>query len=146
MGILRWAIELGRVDMFVEVTQLSQYQAIPRQGYLEAAYHILAYLKHHETARVVFDPKMPNVNEETFSNDVNWRDFNGNVREESPAKMPKPLGKPVCIFIVDTNHAGNVKTRQFNTGILIYVVKNAPIVWFFGTTERGGIVELWERV
>jgi hypothetical protein len=40
MGILRWAIELGRVDIFVEVSQLSQFQALPRQGHLEAAYHI----------------------------------------------------------------------------------------------------------
>ncbi len=88
-------------------------------------------MKHqHETARVVFDPNMPNVNEDTFNTDASWRDFNGNVRKESPAKTPKPLGKPVCIFIVDTNHAGNVNTRRFHTGILIYVVKNAPIVWF----------------
>jgi hypothetical protein len=132
MGILHWAIELGRVDMFVEVSQLSQFQAIPRQGCLEAAYHILAYLKHHETARLVFDPKMPNVNEETFNTDANWRDFYGNAHEESPAKKPKPLGKAVCIsFFVDTNHAGTVITCQFHTGILIYyVVQNAPIIWF----------------
>ena len=82
MGILRWAIELGCVDMFVEVSQLSQFQALPRQGHLEAAYHIFAYLKHHETSRLAFDPKMPSVNEGAFNTNADWRDFYGDVREE----------------------------------------------------------------
>ena len=30
---------------------------------------------------------------------------------------------------VDGNHAGNVITRQWHTGIIIYV-QNAPIIWF----------------
>ncbi len=50
MGILCWAIELGRVDIFMKVSQLSQFQALPRQGHLAAACHIFAYLKHHETS------------------------------------------------------------------------------------------------
>ncbi len=45
IGILRWAIERGRLDIFVEVSQLSQHQALPRRGHLEALYHIFAYLK-----------------------------------------------------------------------------------------------------
>jgi Reverse transcriptase (RNA-dependent DNA polymerase) len=138
MGILRWAIELGRIDIFVEVSQLSQYQALPRQGHLEAAYHIFAYLKHHETSRIAFDPKTPIVNERAFNVDADWTDFYGEVREELPPKMPKPLGKPVCIScFVDANHAGNVITRRSHTGILIYV-QNAPIIWF---SKRQNTVE-----
>ncbi len=71
MGILRWAIELGRVDVFVEVSQ-----------HLEAAYHIFAYLKHHETSRLAFDPKIPNVNEAAFNANADWSNFYGNVCEE----------------------------------------------------------------
>jgi hypothetical protein len=138
MGILRWAIELGRVDIFVEVSQLSQFQALPRQGHLEAAYHIFAYLKHHETSRLAFDPKMPKVNDAAFNTDADWQDFYGDVREELPPKMPTPLGKPVCIScFVDANHAGNVITRRSHTGILIYV-QNAPIIWF---SKRQNTVE-----
>ena len=50
IGILRGAIELvGRIDsIFTEVSQLSQHQALPRRGHLEAAYHVFAYLKKHE--------------------------------------------------------------------------------------------------
>jgi hypothetical protein len=45
IGIARWAIELGRIDIFHEVSLLSQYQANPRVGHLEVMYHVFAYLK-----------------------------------------------------------------------------------------------------
>ena len=48
IGILRYAIELGRIGIFVELSQLSQHQVLPRQGHLEAIYHIFAYLTKHE--------------------------------------------------------------------------------------------------
>ncbi|KAI2509503.1 Reverse transcriptase (RNA-dependent DNA polymerase) [Fragilaria crotonensis] len=74
IGILRWAIELGRLDIFVEVSQLSQHQALPRRGHLEALYHIFAYLKKHENgARIVFDPKTPEIDERVFNSDADWR-------------------------------------------------------------------------
>ena len=30
IGILRWAVEIGRLDIYLEVSQLSQHQALPR--------------------------------------------------------------------------------------------------------------------
>ena len=35
IGILRWAVELGRVDILTEVSLLSQYLCQPREGHLE---------------------------------------------------------------------------------------------------------------
>ena len=129
MGILRWAIELGRVDMFVEVSQLSHFQALPRQGHLEAAYHIFAYIEHHKTSQLAFDPKMPNVNEAAFNTNADWRDFYGNLCEELPPKMPKSLGKPVCIsFFVDANHAGNVITWRSHMEYWFI----CTMLWLFG--------------
>ena len=63
IGILRWAIELGRIDiLFVELSQLSHHQALPRRGHLKAIYRIYAYLKKHENgARIIFDPKTPHI-------------------------------------------------------------------------------------
>ena len=51
VGILRWAIELGRLDIYVELSQLSQHQALPCQGHLKAMYHILAYLSQEARKR-----------------------------------------------------------------------------------------------
>ncbi len=131
IGILRWAIELGRLDIFVEVWQLSQRQALPRRGHLEAVYHSFAYLKKHDNgARIVFDPITPDIDERVFNSSFDWRDFYGDVCEELPPNMPEPKGKCVNIScVVDANHAGNLITRQSHTGIIIYV-QNAPVIWF----------------
>ena len=61
IGILRWAIEIGRVDILTEVSMLSAYQASPRQGHLDQAYHIFAYLKHKPKLTLYFDPDLPNL-------------------------------------------------------------------------------------
>ena len=42
IGILRWAVEIGRINVYLETAVLSQYLANPRVGHLEAAYHIFA--------------------------------------------------------------------------------------------------------
>ena len=35
IGVLRWLIELGRIDVLLEVSLLSQYLAAPRIGHLQ---------------------------------------------------------------------------------------------------------------
>ena len=44
MVILRWPIELGRVDILMEVSCLSQHLVEPREGHLIAVYKIFKYL------------------------------------------------------------------------------------------------------
>ena len=45
IGILRWIVELGRVDVCLEVSMMSSHLALPREGHLEQVLHIFAYLK-----------------------------------------------------------------------------------------------------
>jgi hypothetical protein len=45
IGVLRWAVELGRINIMTEVSMLSAHLALPRDGHLEAIYIIYAYLK-----------------------------------------------------------------------------------------------------
>ena len=40
IGILRWAIEIIRIDTLLEVALLYSHLALPRTGHLEQAYHI----------------------------------------------------------------------------------------------------------
>jgi hypothetical protein len=56
IGILRWAVELGRIDIYIDVCLLSSYMCQPQVGHLEQLLHIFAYLKHHENSNIVFDP------------------------------------------------------------------------------------------
>ena len=37
IGVLRWAVELGLIDIYTEVVLLSQHLALPRMGHLEQA-------------------------------------------------------------------------------------------------------------
>jgi hypothetical protein len=130
IGILRWAIELGRIDITLETALMSQYSASPREGHLEAVYHIFAYLACHPNGRIMFDATTPLIDEDCFQHDVDWKPFYGDVQEEEPIDMPTPLGLPVEIScFVDANHAGNVVTRRSHTGLIIFV-QNAPIIWY----------------
>ena len=45
IGILRWAVETGKVDILLEVSLLSSHLALPRVGHLQSVYRIFGYLK-----------------------------------------------------------------------------------------------------
>eukprot|EP00980_Cylindrotheca_fusiformis_P000893 scaffold235_cov88-Cylindrotheca_fusiformis.AAC.1 len=50
IGILRWIVELGRVDICLECSLMSSHLALPREGHLHQVLHIFAHLKkYHNT-------------------------------------------------------------------------------------------------
>ena len=61
IGMLRWGAEIGRVDVLHEVSILSQYQALPREGHLEKLLHIWAFLKKNPKLTLYFDPACPTL-------------------------------------------------------------------------------------
>ena len=128
IGIMRWMIELGRVDIATEVSLLSSYLAMPREGHIEAALHIMSYLKKKHNARVVFDPTYPDIDMDFFQRH-DWEEFYGDVEEAVPADKPEPRGKPVDLqMYVDSDHAGEKTTRRSRTGFLI-LINGALIDW-----------------
>ena len=131
IGIFRWAVELRRINIFLEVSLLSQYQVSPRFGHLEVLYNVFAYTnKHLDMGRLAYDSKEPDVDELAFVQGDDWKYFYGDVEEELPPRIPEPRGKPVIISeFVDADHAGNVFTRCSHIVIIIFV-QNAPIIWF----------------
>ena len=64
IGILRWAVELGRADIAVEVSLLSRHLALPRRGQLDQCFNIFAYLKAHPQAKLLMDPDRMYLDEE----------------------------------------------------------------------------------
>ena len=44
VGFLRWMVELGRIDMITKVALLSYLIALPREGHLKAAVHVMAHV------------------------------------------------------------------------------------------------------
>jgi Reverse transcriptase (RNA-dependent DNA polymerase) len=139
IGIIRWATEIGRVDVLHEVSILSQYQAQPREGHLRQLIRIFSYWKSSPKMSLYFDPRLPNIDYTTFT--TNPTDFYPQYRgakEESPHNMPPPRGQPVTITaFVDASHAANQKTRRSHTGYLIFL-NRAPILWY---SKRQNTVE-----
>ena len=129
VGTLRWAVELGRIDIQNEVSMMSSHLALPREGHLEAIYHIFAFLKKHPVMALCFHPSRMNLNEKAFLQ-ADWTEFYGDVKEDIPSWTPPPLGNSVKLTaFVDSDHAGNLVTRRSYTGYIIFV-NNAPILWY----------------
>ena len=139
IGILRWSIEIGRVDVLFEVSSLSAYQASPRQGHLDQALHILGYLKEHIKLTLYFDPSPITLPETIFRNNRDeFREQYRDAIEELPHNMPPPRGREVKITAYcDSDHATNKVTRRSQTGYLIFI-QSSPILWY---SKRQNTVE-----
>ena len=144
IGVLRWIVELGRIDINFEVSVLSQYLVNSRTGHLNQALHIFKYLDIHKENFLCFDPTY--VELDTPTNELDspetkariMKEFYPDAQEKIPPNAPEPRGKPLQInCFVDADHAGNVVTRRSHTGILIFL-NMAPVYWF---SKRQNTVE-----
>jgi hypothetical protein len=88
IGVLRWVCELGRVDILVAVSMLSRYLLSPREGHLEQAFHLFAYLKHHKHSQMVFDETEPTFDPNAFKV-CDWSEFYPDAEEAMPSTMPQ---------------------------------------------------------
>jgi len=137
IGVLRWIVELGRIDILVPISMLSRYLALPREGHLEQVLHIFAYLKTYNRSSLVFDDTTPYFDEKRFSQ-PDWSGFYPDAADMLPPNMPEARGKPVTTTcFVDADHAGCQATRRSHTGVLMFV-QRAPILWY---SKRQNTVE-----
>mmetsp|Transcript_9008 Transcript_9008/g.12814 ORF Transcript_9008/g.12814 Transcript_9008/m.12814 type:complete len:365 (-) Transcript_9008:235-1329(-) len=131
IGMLRWAIEIGWVDILHEVSILSQYQVSPREGHLEQLLRIVSYLRKRLNLSLHFDSELPMIDYGEFiSKAEDFEEMYRDAREELPPDHVEPRGKPVTITaFVDASFASNKKTRQSHSGYIIFV-NPAPIMWY----------------
>jgi hypothetical protein len=134
IGELRWAIEIGRVDILHEVSLLSSYQASPCKGHLEQLIHIFEFLKQKPKLTLYFDPSDPQIDPTTFNGSTaeEFKDIYRDAQEQKPDHMPIPRG-----WVVDSSHAQDKKTRRSHTGFVIFV-NRVPIIWY---SKRQNTVE-----
>jgi hypothetical protein len=126
-GVLRWAVELGRIDILTEVSMLAAYTAAPRQGQLESLFHLFAYLDKHSRLRLVFDDSYVKIIDDI---DVDWKSFYPEATEEIPDNMPEARENAVQIIVlVDASHGCDLLTWRSRTGLLIYI-NCSPIIWY----------------
>jgi len=137
IGTLQWLSELGRIDICHAVGVMSRYNALPRQGHLDAVIRIFAYLKHHKNSKLVFDTCQRDFPESSFIQH-DWTEMYPDATEDIPERYPVPLGNSAQINVfVDAAHADDLMTRRSTTGILIFV-NGTPIRWY---SKRQNTVE-----
>ena len=136
IGVLRWIVELGRVDICLECSLMSSCLALPRVGNLEQVLHIFGYLKKHHNAELVFDATYPDIDEDAFrKRDWSTSEF-GHLREKEvvPPNMPQPRGNGVIMRCkVDANHGTDTVTRRSRSGFLVYL--NCALVYWFSKKQ-----------
>ena len=132
IGVLRWIVELGRVDVCLECSVMSSHLALPRIGHLEQVLHMFAYLKKHHNAEMVFDPSYPEIDTAAFQRkDWSTSEF-GHVegKEVLPKKRPRERGSGFIMRAkVDADHATDTVTRRSRSGFIVYI-NSAPVYWF----------------
>jgi hypothetical protein len=128
IGMLRWMVEIGWIDIITEVSLMSSYMAMPREGHLDAVLHIFGFLKNKYNSRMCFDPTVPYCDERAFKQ-CDWKEFYVDVAEAIPSNAPEPRGKKVHIrMYVDSDHAGEKRTRRSRSGFFVFI-NSALIQW-----------------
>ena len=110
IGVLCWIVELGQVDIYLEVSMMSSLLALPRQGHLEQVLHIFSEPKKYHNAELIYDLSDPII-DESMSEAKDWvsSEF-GHLegKEEVPPNMPEPRGLGFVIQAkVDADHASD---------------------------------------
>ena len=73
IGILKWIIELRRVDICCKVSMLSSCLTLPHEGHLQALFHIFSYLGAKHNAELMFDPSLRDIDYNCFPQE-DWND------------------------------------------------------------------------
>ena len=138
IGVLQWAITLGRFDIGTAVMTMSGFRVAPRQGHLDRVRRIcgfLAKMKHGFIRIRTEEPDYSDIPEQHYD----WaRSVYGNVEEVIPSDIPTPKGKRVVpTTYVDANLYHDLVTGRSVTGVL-HFVNQTPVHWF---TKKQATVE-----
>ena len=78
----------------------------------------------------MFDSSYPAIEMVSSFKECDWKAFYGDGIKAVSPNAPQPRGKEDDLrLFVDSNHAGDKRTRRSRTGFLIYL-NSAPITWF----------------
>ncbi|MGH7955039.1 MAG: hypothetical protein ACREOZ_03675, partial [Gloeomargaritales cyanobacterium] len=112
IGILQWAVELGRIDITFYVSTMARYLACPRRGHLDKVLQIFAFVKKHLRSKLVLDPEVKDWNDRIWI-EADWSEYYPDAMEIIPSNAPPPRGKSVQINVFcDADHATDVVTRR----------------------------------
>ena len=74
IGIIRWSVKIGRVDILLEVSLLLYQLALPRVRHLQAVYRVFGYLKQVPKRKLYFESRKPMISRDRFQK-FDWEYF-----------------------------------------------------------------------
>ena len=89
ISILRWMIELGRISIITEESLFSSHVALPREGHLDAAVHVMVHVGQRYNSKLVYDPWYPEIDHSVFKK-CDWSEIYRDANEAIPMNAPKP--------------------------------------------------------
>ena len=91
IGILRWIVELGWIDIAFKVSFLSKFLLYPCTSHIYQAWHIFKYLETHLDNDLSFNPMYHNVIDldQSHQKVEEMRKIHVNANEEFPTNAPK---------------------------------------------------------
>jgi hypothetical protein len=144
IGVLHWAVELGRMNICAEVSMLASYTAAARAERINAMLHIFAFLQHHPRSKEIFDNGYPVIE---ATHDEDWSELYPDAKEEIPPNVPKALSirkyGNYCMLFTQVLHLMPLLNMGFNLSRQIahvIVFKEAGIyrdkhLWFKTATD-----------
>ena len=129
IGMLQWAVTLGRYDIHQAVMTMSRFRDMPRREHIENVKGIFSYLNNFKDASIVF-------NTEKFDHsmhpvkDHEWKYIYGNVKEDLPKDAPAARGNSVAFTsFCDANLLHDLITGRSVSGIM-HMVNCTLMDWF----------------
>ena len=139
IGQPQWAITLGRYDILAHVMSMSRFRLAPKIGHLQRMKRLYGYVTKTKHFAIRYRTKEPDYSHQP-KQEYEWtRTVYGNVKEEIPNDIPKPLGKRV---ITTTFLEANL-LHDIVTGKLV-----AAVLHFVNTTQQTGFQRdkpLWRQ-
>ena len=91
--VIRWMIEIGRIEIATKVSMIPSFFDYPQEGQLVAALHIMEYLKYKHNYCLVFDITYPVIDKTTFNEGAKWKEFYCDDTKSIPPDALDPRGK-----------------------------------------------------
>ena len=122
LGMLQWMVNIGKPELCQKVSSLNRFGACSREVHLDLAVRWFGYIKTTINRKIAID-SMPIQFNRTTPNFQKLipdfiKDYLDTIEEMDPS-FPSVFGPLLqTIFLIDADHAHDLKTRESITGLI----------------------------
>ena len=129
VGMVEWAVQIGRFDIRYALTSLNRFLAAPREGHLSWLVKLFVYLQRVTGRRkvIVVYTEVTKEMSGKVDNVKYWLENYPGASEDMDEGIPEPRGRPHSTTVhFDSDHAHDQVTHRSVSGVLCFV-GSAPI-------------------